>query len=148
MSRAVIKPQRRKICVADLRHRVKLLPRAMREPGFEEVNFGLSFSGGFEAWAKIVTVVGSVLFDGVSTDVAITHEVYIRHNDDVTAETLACDAGLIDPEREDHEADRSIGPGKRRSVYAATGIAAENAGAAADCRCTTSSRGARAAARS
>ena len=38
--------------------------------------------------------------------------------DPVTAEMIACDAGVIDPELDDHEADRRVSPSRRRRVYA------------------------------
>ncbi|MHC4141046.1 MAG: Holliday junction branch migration DNA helicase RuvB [Planctomycetota bacterium] len=38
--------------------------------------------------------------------------------DPVTAEMIACDAGVIDPQLDDHEADRRVSPSRRRRVYA------------------------------
>ncbi|MHC4100021.1 MAG: AAA family ATPase [Planctomycetota bacterium] len=38
--------------------------------------------------------------------------------DPVTAEMIACDAGVIDPELDDHEADRRVSPSVRRRVLA------------------------------
>jgi Holliday junction DNA helicase RuvB len=38
--------------------------------------------------------------------------------DPATAEMIACDAGVIDPELDDHEADRRVSPSRRRRVLA------------------------------
>lgn len=82
-----VKNRSRRVVVGDLNKCVKLLPRAITEPGFTETNFGEDFSGGKSAWAKVVTTNGKTLFNGVNVDVNVTHEVYIRFDPEVTAET-------------------------------------------------------------
>ena len=87
MSRQVVKHRRRKICVGDLIHKIKLLPRDITEPGFGETDFGEDFTDERDAFAKVITVAGTTLFNGINTDVNVTHEVYIRFDPDVGAET-------------------------------------------------------------
>lgn len=87
MSRVDVRPSTRKVCVGDLNHRIKLLPRDMTEPGFGETDFGEDFTGGVEAWAKVYTTAGKTIFNGVNTDVNVTHEIYIRFQSGVGAET-------------------------------------------------------------
>ena len=87
MSRQIVKHRRRKICVGDLIHPIKLLPRDIAEPGFGETDFSEDFSGCKDTFAKVITTAGATVFNGVNTDVTVTHEVYIRFDSDVTTET-------------------------------------------------------------
>ena len=66
---------------------VKLLPRELTEPGFGETDFGHDFSGGMTVWTKIFTTAGKTIFNGINTDVNVTHEVYVRFDASITAET-------------------------------------------------------------
>lgn len=87
MSRQVVKHRRRKICVGDLIHPIKLLPRDITEPGFGKTDFTEDFSGGKDVFAKVITTAGATVFNGINVDVNVTHEVYIRFDSDVGAET-------------------------------------------------------------
>lgn len=86
MSRVNVKKRTRKVCVGDLNHLIKILPRDLVEPKFMETDFGEDFAGHWEVLAKVVTTKGATVFNGVNTDVNVTHEVYIRFDADVTAE--------------------------------------------------------------
>jgi SPP1 family predicted phage head-tail adaptor len=63
----------------------------MEPPAFGETDFSEDFCNGKGAFAKVVTVFyGDRVWNEVNQadeDVTITHEVFIRHDDDVTAET-------------------------------------------------------------
>jgi SPP1 family predicted phage head-tail adaptor len=85
--RRVLPRPRRKICVGDFRDEVLLQARAIDDPGYDSTNFDEEFSCGPKTWAKIRTTGGKVIFDGVGTDVAVSHEVTIRYDEDVTSET-------------------------------------------------------------
>lgn len=88
MARKTLKLNRRKVCVGDLNKMVTLSERAIVEPGFGQTAFREDFSGAArEVWAKVRTVNGRTIFNGVDTDVAITHEITIRYDADVTSET-------------------------------------------------------------
>lgn len=87
MSRKTIRKTRRKICVGDMRDRVKLQSRDITEPAFGATDFDEQFEGTSEVWALVNTTAGKVIFNGVNADVAISHEIFIRHDPTVTAET-------------------------------------------------------------
>lgn len=88
MARKVIRKGRRKLCVGDLRDRVQLQGRRLTEPAFGSADFDEAFDPSPEAWASVKTVTGRTIFDGASQqDREITHEVRIRHDPCVTAET-------------------------------------------------------------
>ena len=86
-ARKVVRKGRRKLCVGDLRDRICLQTRTITEPAFGNAEFGEDFEGESEVWAAIKTMSGKVFFDGVGADVNVTHEVLIRHDPTVTAET-------------------------------------------------------------
>lgn len=88
MSREILKNTHRKVCIGDLQHRVLLQDRGIGEPLFAETEFTESFDGDKEVWAKVRTVSGKTIFDGVNqVDVALTHEVTIRYDSTVSSET-------------------------------------------------------------
>ena len=76
------------MCVGDLRTRITLSSRAITAPDFGQSSFGESFTTNVKtAWASIKTINGRILFNGVDTDEALTHEIIIRYDATVTAET-------------------------------------------------------------
>ena len=87
MARSVLRRKHRKICVGDMRDRISLQTRAITEPAFSTTNFTETFAGADKTWAKVVTIAGKTVFDGVNQDVALSHEVTIRFDSGVTAET-------------------------------------------------------------
>ncbi len=87
MARTVIRRGHRKACIGDLRDRIVLQTRKIKEPEFGSAEFAEDFVQEDEVWASIKTLSGKVFFDGVGTDLLITHEVLIRYDPTVTAET-------------------------------------------------------------
>ncbi len=87
MSRSTLRRGHRKICVGDLNTRITVSDREITEPAFGQTSFGESFTNAFTPWAKIRTVNGRTIFNGVDTDVAISHEITIRHDSRVTSES-------------------------------------------------------------
>ncbi len=83
-----VKRRHRKICTGDLDTLITLRNRAIVEPIFNSVDFDEDLDQDpLEVFAKVVTRSGKTVFDGVSTDVNITHEVTIRFESTVTSET-------------------------------------------------------------
>ncbi len=87
MAREKVGRIRRTLCVGDLDKRIILHTRSIRSPNQGAVDFTEKFSESVEVWAKIVTATGKTIFDGVNTDLNITHEIYVRWRDGLTAET-------------------------------------------------------------
>ena len=88
MTCRVIKRDRRRVRVGDLRDRITLQRRKIEAPVHGETSHAEKFDASREVWAAVTTTTGKTLFDGVGTgDVAITHEVLIRHDPAVTSET-------------------------------------------------------------
>lgn len=105
-----IRAKRRKICIADLDRLITLQNRAIKPPtkgvdytlefeaadavsgdenAFDE-GFTNGFAGGFQdgqVFAMIESVSGEEYFDEHNTATNVTHNIYIRFNEDVTAET-------------------------------------------------------------
>lgn len=83
----VIKKRHRRVCVGDLRDRVILKDRVIREPQFGQRDFTEDFDGDSTVAAMVETVSGKTLFDGVNQqDVPITHEVIVRYDPSVNNE--------------------------------------------------------------
>ena len=61
--------------------------RVLTEPVFGSVDFDEVFTASATVWATVNTVSGKTFFDGVNTDINITHEIFIRYDSTVTAET-------------------------------------------------------------
>ena len=87
MSRVTVRRDHRKVCAGDLRTRVTLSNRAITQPGFGQTAFGENFPAPRIVWAMVKTVNGRVLFNGVDSDEALSHEITIRYDSTVTAET-------------------------------------------------------------
>jgi len=82
-----LRRKHRKVCIGDLDNLIKLQNRSIEAPLFEEVDFDEDFQDHAEVWAKIETAAGKVVFDGVDTDVNVTHLITIRYDAAVTSET-------------------------------------------------------------
>lgn len=82
-----IQRKKRQVCIGDLDTMITLQNRNIVAPIFGAVDFNEDFKDKAEVWAAVNTVSGKTFFDGVSTDVNITHEVFIRYDEAVTAET-------------------------------------------------------------
>lgn len=82
-----IERKKRRICFGDLDKRIILQNRALFAPVFNSVDFDETFTTAKEVWASIVTKSGKTYFDGVSEERLITHDIIIRYNAIVTAET-------------------------------------------------------------
>lgn len=78
--------KKRRPCVGDLNTLVNFKSRDIQAPEFNAVDFAEDFEHKIQAWAMINTVSGKTYFDGVNTDVNITHEIIIRYDASLTAE--------------------------------------------------------------
>lgn len=88
MSQTKIRRARRELCVGDLRDRIILQDRSIQSPEFESFDFSEKFESMGGVWASIQTVGGKTLFDGhQQRDLSVTHEVGIRYDARVDAET-------------------------------------------------------------
>lgn len=85
-----LKRRRRRVCVGDLDSRVRVYHRSQVPPAFGSVDAAFAFqavSGDGYVWARVETVGGKTVFDGVAGDRRVTHEVTIRHLAGVTSES-------------------------------------------------------------
>ena len=82
-----IQRKKRQYCVGDLDEEIILQNRAITPPVFGAVDFTETFTATATVWAAIDTVAGKVFFDDVGTETPITHEIGIRFDATVTAET-------------------------------------------------------------
>lgn len=80
-----IQSQNRKVCIGDLRNKITLQVRTIAPPS--NVDFTEVFTSPVDVFAMVKTLIGTVVFDGVETDQAATHDFFIRYRADVTAET-------------------------------------------------------------
>lgn len=87
MSRVIIDPPCRQVCLGSMDKIIIIHSRDMKAPAFGETNFTEDLERKVkEVWASIKTAAGKVIFDGVSTDVSVTHQIFIRHDPDITSE--------------------------------------------------------------
>lgn len=82
-----IRRKKRSVCIGDLRSMITLQNRAITPPVFNGIDFSETFTDAAEVWALINTVSGKTFFDDAGTETSITHEIYIRYDSTVTAET-------------------------------------------------------------
>lgn len=77
-----LKRRRRRVCIGDLDSRVRIYHRSQVPPVAGSVDAAFAFqaveSDG-QVWARVETVGGRTIFDGVANDRRVTHEVTIRH---------------------------------------------------------------------
>lgn len=82
-----VRIRKRQVCIGDLRNKIDLNSRDITAPSFNSVDFDENFVVTKSVWAGIETQTGKVFFDGVETETAISHIMYIRFDATVTAET-------------------------------------------------------------
>jgi SPP1 family predicted phage head-tail adaptor len=82
-----IKRPKRILCIGDLDSLIKLHTRAISAPAYGNVDFDEGFNDPPDTWAMVTTVKGKTFFDGAETETPITHEIGIRFDSTVTAET-------------------------------------------------------------
>ena len=84
-----IKRKHRKVCIGDLDTLITLQTRDIVAPVFDEVDFDEDFQDfpTAQVWALVETATGKAVFDGIDTDVNITHIITIRYDVNVTSET-------------------------------------------------------------
>ena len=80
--------RRRHLCPGDLDKRITLQNRDIVPPLFGVTDFTHAFTADSGRWANIQTITGKTMFDGVNQkDVALTHEMFVRYDLRITAET-------------------------------------------------------------
>ena len=82
-----VKRKHRKICIGDLNTLIKLQSRDIVEPDFDSVDFDENFVDTSEVWSLVETATGKTVFDGVDTDINVTHMIFVRFDVTVTSET-------------------------------------------------------------
>lgn len=82
----IIKAEKRKICAGDLRDKIFIKTRSITAPINESVDFGLDFTNSLEVRAKIRTIGGKEIFDGVNVIGVATHEISTRYIPSLTSE--------------------------------------------------------------
>ncbi len=85
---SVKKTPSRSAQIGDMRHKVSIYRRSIREPDFESASFGQEHTLIASLWAAISTVSAAYTFDGVDTDVTITHKFAIRNREDIQANDI------------------------------------------------------------
>lgn len=80
-----IRTTRRQICIGDKNHRITLEDRNIEPPVAGSVDFSENFKNTIMVWASIETPRGKVFFDGVSTDIPVTHIIGITFDSAVSA---------------------------------------------------------------
>lgn len=95
MPRTVIGKRKRAARIGHLRDRVVVQERDITEPLAGSADFDELFAGSKGRWSNIKTVSGRILFLGAQAgEVAITHEVVMRFDPDITTENwLLLDTG-------------------------------------------------------
>lgn len=87
MTCSKIRRKNRKVCIGDLNTEIKIQGRTILPPVFGNPDFNETFVDNSTVWAMVNTGGGKTFFDGVGTDINISHYVYIRFDSTVTAES-------------------------------------------------------------
>lgn len=87
MAREKVGRLQRVLCIGDLDKRITLHTRSIKSPAQGAADFTEKFSESVDVWAKIETATGKTVFDGVSTDLTVTHEMFVRGRPGLTSET-------------------------------------------------------------
>lgn len=86
-----IRKRKRRVCLGDLVDVITLHNREIETPAFNTVDFDETFTPINLAQptrlSMINTVTGKTYFDGVNTEYAVTHEIYIVYDPQVTSAT-------------------------------------------------------------
>ncbi len=80
-----IKKKKQQVCIGDLRDEIVIQDRDIAPP-LSGVDFRELFTNDKIRQAMINTINGKTFFDGVNTDILITHEILFRFDESVTAE--------------------------------------------------------------
>ena len=83
----IVRKKKRQYCVGDLRDVIKLQNRDITPPPFGDPDFSEVFTEIKTIRAAVNTVKGRVWFDGVSTDINITHIIGVRFTQAIGAQT-------------------------------------------------------------
>lgn len=86
-NKTILRRPKRVSCVGDLRDRVTLHDRTLIPPVSGSVDATEQFAPAIQRWAKVKTIAGKTIFTSANVDVALTHEITIRFDSSVTAET-------------------------------------------------------------
>ncbi len=86
MSCKIIKAKSTKVCIGDMRHKIKINVRTLTPPSNGDVDFDEVLSGTVEVWAALITTSGKEVFDGTNLKGIATHIFYIRALTGQTAE--------------------------------------------------------------
>lgn len=82
-----IKAGSTKVCIGDMRHKIKINIRTLTPPIEDSVDFGETLSSEKEVWAALETSKGTEVFDGTNLVGVATHLFYIRALSGQTAES-------------------------------------------------------------
>lgn len=82
-----IKAGSTKICIGDMRHKIKINVRTLTPPSNSDVDFDEVLSDEKEVWAALKTTSGKEVFDGTNLKGIATHIFYIRALAGQTAES-------------------------------------------------------------
>lgn len=85
-----------KVRIGDLDTVVSLRFRTLNEPNFGDVDFDEDFTDHIDVWSSVNTKSGVTIFNGVNTEVVISHEIVIRYEDGITAEMwIELEGGIL-----------------------------------------------------
>lgn len=77
---------KRKVCIGDLKHKIKIDVRSLTAPN--DIDYSQEFVSFVEVWAGIKTTKGAEIFDGVNTVGVSTHQFFIRYIDNVSTDNM------------------------------------------------------------
>lgn len=77
----------KRVCIGSMNRQIDLLTRSITTPIGGNVNFDEDLVLLKRVWAMIQTTRGAVIFDDSNIERQITHKIYIRYVEDLTAET-------------------------------------------------------------
>lgn len=81
-----LRKKKRQVAVGDMRDRINLQIRSLTAPENGSVDFTEVFDPKTAVWATINTVRGRSVFDGTGTEVDVTHEILLRHEEGLSME--------------------------------------------------------------
>jgi len=87
MSKKIIDKPRRVARIGQLSSVISIHDRNIVPPISTMTDFTESFNNTLDVWAMIKSTGGKIFFDGVGTDVAISHEIYVRYDPTITTES-------------------------------------------------------------
>lgn len=81
-----IRRKKRQACIGGMSDRIILQGRDIKPPVFGDPDFDETFTNNDTVWATVNTISGKTFFDGVNSDINITHEILIAFDSTVTTE--------------------------------------------------------------